>query len=813
MLSFFCFRTVVLSTLFFMVSTTAFTQESHYGCKQHKHQFHWKRAGSNLAKSSTASISDSINLIKHTVLLDFSNFSDQKKYTRCTIAFESLVDSIEFLPLDLKGQIVDSVTHTSGQINYLYSNEILEVELPEVLYAGMADQITVHYSGSDVTDPSGFGGFYFSSIIAYNIGVAFTDWPPSYGRAWIPCFDNFVEKSEYEFQVLTTGGRSAYCNGSLQSIDTLNGDTILTTWVMNQEISSYLASVAVSDYEQTIWQFESISGDTIPVYLVGYENNLSSLENNFSNLETVFHAFEDWFGPYRWPRIGFNLTPVGAMEHSTNISYPPTLLGSSAAEPVMAHELAHEWFGNLVTCDHPSDMWLNEGWAEFLSILAYEAISGPEEYASRMRTNHKNMLHKAHFLDGGFLTMNAIPPDMTYGEHVYNKGACMAHSLRGYLGDELFFEAMKEYLNTFEFGNTNSEDLKDFLNTHPQIDVTDFFNDWIFQPGWSQFSVDEMTTEPAENGYFVNLEIRQRLRAANEYYQNVPITLSLMDENWNVFETQITAGGPLTSTVVTAPFIPVYATLNRDEKLTYAVTAGEESITDEGFHLFNHALATVIVNEITDTANLRVEHNWAGPGGNVDDNAYIISPDRYWRIGGIINEDFTADVRFDFDGRNTANGFIDVELFDLAGENFIEEDLALLYRSHPNEPWEVWEDYTTLTLGENDNGYARLTAHNITLGEYTFGYPNPDVSAPHNSATIMSVYPNPARESVVIDLGNSFLPQSEIEIFNLDGKLVLKQIMTGPLHKINVASLAKGTYLLRVHYKGKMIEQEQIVLH
>src|SRR5690606_24104827 len=112
-----------------------------------------------------------------------------------------------------------------------------------------------------------------------------------------------------------------------------------------------------------------------------------------------------------------------------------------------------------------------------------------------------------------------------------------------------------EYLNTFEFGSASSEDLRDFLNTHPQIDVTDFFNDWIAQPGWAQFSVDDFTVEPLNDDYFVTLEVRQRLRAANEYYQNVPVTLTLMDENGNVDEQQVLVGGPLTFVEVTVPFV------------------------------------------------------------------------------------------------------------------------------------------------------------------------------------------------------------------------------------------------------------------
>lgn len=795
--------------LFVLTAQWGTAQETHT-CKYHKHAAFNFGPSTPQHRATSVTVSDSIDLIKHTLFLDFSDYNSFIKFTVCTIEFESLVDGLQNLPLDLKDQVIDSVVHTSGTLSYDYSGELLNIELPASMNAGMMDQVMVYYHGSQVLDPSGFGGFYWNSNIAYNIGVAFSDWPPSYGRAWIPCFDNFVEKSMYEFQVLTTGDVSAYCNGYLQSTDTLGGDSVLTTWIMDEIIPSYLASVAISDYDRTEWAFESMTGDTIPVYLVAEPGILPAVESNFSNLETVFHAFENWFGPYRFPRIGFNMTPVGAMEHSTNISYPPAILGSSAAEPVMAHELAHEWFGNLVTCSTPADMWLNEGWAEFLSILAYEAISGPEEYADRMRNNHHEMLHKAHYNDEGFLTMNNLPPDMTYGEHAYNKGACMAHTLRGYLADDLFFEAMRNYLDAFAFDNASSEDLRDFLNTQG-TDVTDFFDDWIFQPGWAQFSVDAMSAVPSGEEYTVSLEINQRLRAADEYYHNVPVTLSLMDAGWNVHDQQIVMGGATTLLDVTAPFEPVYATLNRDEKLSYAVTASELGLESTGFNLFDHARAIVTVLGIVNPAILRIEHNWVGPGGDVADNTILLSPDRYWRVGGIVDSNFEAEMRLEFDGRNTANGNLDVELLAMAGEEFNEENLVILYREDPSEPWSVWEDMTLQTLGPNDNGYARLLAHNFTPGEYTFGYADPNTGIAENNSQF-KVFPNPAKDYLTVEMTEQFAGPMEILLTDVNGKIVHQETVSGSIHQLDLTSLAKGTYVLQIVAKGEQIGEEQVVV-
>lgn len=797
---------------FFILSSVLYGQQPH-NCKQHKHMWNPLKFRHSF-KAANTGISDSIDLIKHTIFIDLTDFIGFTTRSSCTIEFAALTDGISELPLDLKGQQIDSVVHSSGSLDFEYAGELLTISLPAPMNTDQTDLLTVYYNGGAVTDPSGFGGFYFNSNIAYNIGVAFTDLPPSYGRAWFPCFDNFVEKSTYEFQILTSGGRSAFCNGIIQNIDSLNGDTILSTWLLDHEIPSYLASVAVSNYNQINWEFERMAGDTIPVILAGSGQSLNNLANAFNNLETVFHAFEDWFGPYRWPRVGYNLTPVGAMEHSTNISFPTILAGNNPqTEPVMAHELAHEWFGNLVTCASPNDMWLNEGWAEFLSILAYEAITGTEEYISRMRNNHREMLHKAHFLDGGWLTMNSIPAEQTYGEHVYNKGALMAHTLRGYLGDDLFFSAMKSYLNTFEYKNASSEDLRDFLNALPDIDVTHYFNDWIFQPGWAQFSVDEMTINGSGDDYTVQLEIRQRLREAENFYQNVPVTLSLYDEDWNVFDQQIVIGGELVNLEVNAPFAPVFATLNRDDKLSWAVTATETELTSVGINPLNHSFVSCIVNDIQNPVKFRIEKNWVGPGGESENNQYLISPDRYWRVIGLADNAFSFSMRIDFDARLTSNGNLDVKLFDLIGEDLNEENLVVLYRPDPSANWSPLENVDINTLGSSSNGYARITAVDVEFGEFTLGYPNPNMNVEeHRRNENLKLYPNPANDFVQIEWQSDSSKNLQIKLSTADGRAVISENMTGYRLVLPVDHLPAGVYIVEILSAGKPIGRKQLVV-
>lgn len=788
---------------------------SQHDCKHHKSSLVQHKAKFKNTFKSTNTVSDSIDIIKYTIFLDATDFNTFTTKSTCTIEFESLVDNLAILPLDLKGQTVDSVVHSSGLLDFNHVGEKLTIDLETLLSTGQMEQITVHYHGGAVVDPSGFGGFYFNADIAYNIGVAFTDIPHNYGRVWFPCFDNFVEKSLYEFQILTPLNRMAYCNGHLLSTDSIAPNTRQTNWILNREISTYLASVAISTYERYETSFLSISGDPIPVYLVAKPVNLNTLVNSFSNLETIFHAFENWFGPYQMERIGYVLTPIGAMEHSTNIAFPVSLAGGGfQSESVMAHELAHEWFGNLVTCKTAEDMWMNEGWAEYLSLLVYEVLESPEFYSNLIRNNHRQMLHTAHYSDGGFLTMNNIPLDVTYGEHVYNKGADMAHTLRGYMGDELFFDGLKAYLTEFSFKSANSYDFRDHLNSIDGIDVTDYFEDWIFQPGWTQFSIDDVNYSGSGNEYSVELEVNQRLRYANNFYNNVPVTLSLWDANQNLFETQVVLSGETTQLAVNVPFEPVLWALNRDEKISYGLTAEEGTFSTPGLNVFTHTFFRITINEIENPAFIRIENFWAGPGGTVENNAFMVSPDRYWRLSGIIDGTFTASGRLDFDGRNTGSGNLDPLLLAQGGSDFDESQLVILYRPTPTDAWQHWQDISIQSLGSTTDGYARITINQLPIGEYTFGLPNPEVAVEELEQSFdFEVYPNPAQDIVTISTKNELAKNTSITIFDLDGRIVHAQSMSGNSTTLQTAHLAKGQYVVQLHNESEIIGKRPLIIN
>ncbi|MFM7311306.1 MAG: M1 family aminopeptidase, partial [Flavobacteriales bacterium] len=323
--------------------------------------------------------------------------------------------------LDFQGLDVDSVFVNDQPVAYQQSSPNLYIN-----YAALAGDtifVRVHYQGSPQTDAT-WGGVYFSSGYAFNLGVAFTSVPHNFGRVLYPCLDNFIERSTYDFNIITTPDRRAYCSGVLLGVDTLANANRIHHWSLTVPIPSYLVGVAVSSYSHVEQSYSSVDGDQIPMWLVARPVDTTDMKLSMVHLPEAMGAFEDRFGSYNWPRVGFVAVPfnAGAMEHATNIAYPLFAVdGTTTYETLFAHELSHHWWGDWVTCRTASDMWLNEGWARFCEALFLEATYGSQAYRDEIRANHKDVLLYAHRNDGARLPVSGIPSEVAYGDHVYNK--------------------------------------------------------------------------------------------------------------------------------------------------------------------------------------------------------------------------------------------------------------------------------------------------------------------------------------------------------------------------------------------------------
>jgi hypothetical protein len=748
--------------------------------------------------------SDSMNVLHYHVNLNITSVTSSPISGFTDVKVVPKINGLTTLNLDLLKMTIDSIKLNSNVLTYNYNDTLLKVNLGGVFNVNDTITVQVAYHGIPQIDSSGFGGFSFSGGYAYNLGVGFSADPHVYGRVWHPCFDNFVERATYSFAITTSNTHKAVCNGLMTSSLINANNTTTWNWELSQDIPSYLACVAVAGYATVHQNFSALNGN-VPVELVAVPSDTTNMKNSFVNLENAFDAFENKFGPYRWDKVGFVLVPFGggAMEHATNIAYPKVAVTSGTTQfeaELMAHELSHHWFGDLVTCETAEDMWLNEGWASFSSFIFSESVYGYEAYKNSVRTNQAKILQLAHIKEGGYRAVSGVPHEWTYGDHVYLKGAAIAHTIRGYMGDSLFFNAVKYYLNNNMFGDVDSDKMRDDFETSSGLDLTDCFENWVFNPGYSHFSIDSFNVDNNGSANLVTIFVRQKLTGATTLHSNVPLEVTFKDASFNSYTAKVVMNGQTASFIINVPFAPTYAGLNLESKISEAIVSQYKTIKTTGAHNMPDVKINFNITGISDSTFLRAEHHFAAPDPIALGSEYTISPNRYYTIDGIFSAGFKGTATIIYDGRSSTTGgnqYLDNLLFT---PGLTEDSLVLLYRKSTNENWSLYPYYTKQMSNVNDK-FGTIRIDSIQKGDYVLGM-NPNITGLEKKVAIAQIklIPNPAKDIVKVDL--SGFPKSgniiECSMFNAEGKWIRNyKIASHTLnYEIELNGLSNGIYYL-----------------
>ncbi len=753
--------------------------------------------------------SDTIDILNYQINLTIIDFTNKKISGSCNIKFTPKINGINTIGLDLLKLTVDSIKMQNNLLTFSYNDTLLTTNLATLLNIGDTASLIVYYHGTPQIDASGWGGFYFQGNYAYNLGVGFDANPHNYGRVWFPCFDNFVERSTYQFNIITANGKNAHCNGKLDTTYTIAGDTIMNSWSINKEIPSYLVCVAVADYATVHTSHVGIFNDTIPIELVARASDTTNMKNSFLHLNNAIDIYETHYGQYRWNKIGYSLVPFssGAMEHVTNIAFPQAIAnGTLTYETLMAHEFSHHWWGDLVTCETEGDMWINEGMAVYSEHLFLEGVYGYPTSLAAIKKNHKEVLQFTYLNESGYRAISGIPHQYTYGDHTYKKGASVIHNMRAYMGDSLFFVGLKAIINNYQYKSINAYQYRDELIAATGINMTNFFNDWVFSPGFSHFSIDSSVTTANGSNYNVTLHIKQKLRGAPNFHTGTPLEITFYDVNWNRVKRTIIASGQNTTTSVTIPFNPILILLNEDNKLNQARTDDKLIIKNTGSNNLSLSLSTVTVNSITDSALLFVEHHWVAPDSIKNNpNNYRISTSRYWSFQGILPQNFKATVKLNFDGRAN-NGYLDVDLVPVNGDSII-----LLYRKDAKDDWTVYPYYTKTTVGPTIP-FGFITIDSLILGEYTFANGVLPVAVKNNikQQQLFNVYPNPTKNFLWIE-SKSANNNLVYLIYDMNGKIVAEGKLNKKV-KINTTNWVTGSYIVKIKDVNNLLFTKKIIV-
>lgn len=333
--------------------------------------------------------------------------------------------------------------------------------------------LTIWYRGGPYLDPSTFGGLYFSGNFIYNIGVGLQAIPHSFGRAWFPVRDTFPDKFTATLHFTIDSGWIVVASGMFQGMS-CSGGRCQWNYEVSFPVPAYLLAFASSPSYVILQDSvqDTISGVWTPVHLTGPASQTSAMASSFSRLDTIFHIALHWFGKHFFPRIGYNLVPFpgGAMEHPTAIAISTLLIdGTRTAEPIIAHELAHHWFGDLVTLPGPSAMWWQEGGPTYFEYLYRESLG--EMFPAYMDTLLEWLLRMLPVQDGAYLYPDHLPQNRIYGTTAYQKGAWLHHALRLYIDGPDFLEYSSSVYRSC---------LRSFFSTYPWQSLSDSsFTRWM----------------------------------------------------------------------------------------------------------------------------------------------------------------------------------------------------------------------------------------------------------------------------------------------------------------------------------------------
>lgn len=775
----------------FACASTACAQLHQHVCQQ-AHAF----------KSSHQSRLDTMNIISQNIYLDFSGFTQQMIQARCESQL-LIVQDVDSLLFDFEGLTMDSIIQSEVSLPFQQGAANCWVFSNGLGFSG-GDTIVLqfYYHGTPVSDAS-WGGFYYNSQYAYNMGVGFDADPHCFGRVWHPCIDDFNDRAVYTLSIETLSNMAGYAGGLLVNESVLPNGHRLFVWQMAQSVPSYLASVAVAQYVRYESSFLSEDGSVKPIWLAAKSSDTTHFKSSLIHLPDVLSTYENAFGPYPFDRVGYVAVPFsgGAMEHATNIAYPLFAIdGTLTYETLYAHELSHMWWGDAITCATQEDMWLNEGWASYCESLALEALYGESAYWSEQRALHKEVITQAHVQDGGYWPVSGIPHSLTYGTTVYRKGAWVVHNLRTVMGDSAFFMACRDYQAQHHEQSHTSMALRDFFQNYTDVNLSAFFLTHVFEPGFLGFHCSRWDAYPEfAGGFLVHLTLEQYLRKANQTAASMPVKVSVFCDDGQWYDFSILQLGSVSEHDIHVPNGPLHVVLNRGNALHGAVLGDEKWLTNTGIQTLSYPEVTLVVNEVNaDSVWFRAENHLVGE----EDSPYImgtdwyISPERFIQLY-LDTTQLVTGARLNFSATSSADW--DSAFFAMLwAMNGVEDSVHLLYKGFHETEWIEYPYYSVNNMGSPTSGSGRFELSNVLPGTYTWGFHTGQINV---------------KETEMLDIvrnGDSWYSAASLEsvkIIDLAGRIVEQYNNVVPMQPI-AFTFSQSTYLFTYVKDGKHFVQK-----
>jgi aminopeptidase N len=400
-------------------------------------------------------------------VLDVTYRPDPPTLTGSVTVDATIVRPTDQIALDADGPEVSAVSVGGAEADFEVVDEELLIELDEIVPAGTTVAIDVDFR-TEIVDRQFFAdgpGLFPTDEGMWSVNE------PDGTSTWMPANDHPTDKALWTFRVSVPAGTTAVLNGRLDSAQETDGEATWT-WIQSEPMAPYLITFLVGDYE-IVEDGTSASG--VELVHVAIEERVGALDAYDDVTEEQLAFFEDLFGPYPFDRYGVALADAmsGLAMETQGLSLFPaqdfdgTL--TSFHHRLLAHELAHQWFGNAVSPETWDDIWLNEGFATYAEWLWLEAL-GAGDVDSIARGVAETLP-----VDGWPLS----EPDEMFGSVTYDGGAVALHAIRLEVGDEAFFEGLRRWVAEHLGSAAGTEDFRSVMEAVSGRDLAAVFETWV----------------------------------------------------------------------------------------------------------------------------------------------------------------------------------------------------------------------------------------------------------------------------------------------------------------------------------------------
>jgi len=409
----------------------------------------------------------------------------------------------------------------------------LTITFVNTMSADEVEEIVVSYSGNPIS--SGFGSY--EATTHNNDPIVWTLSEPYGAKGWWPCKQDLNDKIDILDVKITTpvanaeGEEYVAVSNGLEQGQTVSNGLKTTHYRHQHPIPAYLVAFAVTNYTIYSHTVEN-NGNPFEIINYVYPESLETSQASTAVTVDIMNLFIDLFEPYPYEDEKYGHAQFGwggGMEHTT-VSFM-----GGFSRGLIAHELAHQWFGDKITCGSWRDIWLNEGFATFLTGLVSEHLDGPEGHLTWKESKINSITSQP---DGSVYLSESDTTNVGRifsSRLTYNKGSMVLHMLRKKMGDEAFFQGVQSYLShpDLAYAYAKTVDFIPIMEAHYGNSLTEFFQDWLYNEGypsydiqWSAIGSNEIVvtlnqTQSHESVDFFEAEVKVRMTGDNGEVQDL----------------------------------------------------------------------------------------------------------------------------------------------------------------------------------------------------------------------------------------------------------------------------------------------------